>query len=201
MNEMNLEIWFPQPDVVTVSLASSAVDEELSLELSAVDEERMCETMLFALFAARQIANLKKGGTGASLGEVLFSVDQHHPLPDVEARLGGVRVESPGVRGGGKGFTAELRPDKRGFFKAFPHGFGLLGRGLDYYGPTSVLALLSWLLKRRQDDDEYQGALGFTAKGVGAAGGTGQITVMSQVQVAMTAAGGAWMQPPDLLIA
>jgi len=190
---MNLEVWFPQPNEVTVFLESSFPDP---------DEERMYESMLFALFAARHIANGRGGFTYQGLAETLFSLDEREPLPEVRDALrevGDVTVGSPSVRGGRKGFTCTLRPEKRGFFKLHPHGFGMLGKGVDYYGPTSTLALLAWLLERRSADARYQLALGETAKMIGAAGVGGQITVTSQGHIAMQAAEAGWMHPDDLI--
>jgi len=188
---MNLEVWFPQQNEVTVFLESSVADPE---------EEQFYETSLFALFAARQIANGRGDFASVSLAEVLFSIDERHPLADVEQRLDGdVQVGSPTARGGRKGFTVEFRPEKRGFFKLHMHGFGLMGKGVAYYAPTSTLALLCWLLRRRADDPAYQRALGMTANLIGAAGVSGTISVTSQAQIAMQAAGAGWMQPDDLL--
>jgi hypothetical protein len=189
---MNLEVWFPQQNEVTVFLESSIADP---------DEEQFYETSLFALFAARQISNGRGDFASSSLAEVLFSLDERKPLADVEQRLEGeVLISSPTTRRGGrKGFTVEFRPEKRGFFKLHMHGFGMLGKGAGYYVPTSTLALLCWLLRRRADDTSYQRALGLTAKAIGAAGTSGWITVTSQAQIAMQAAGAAWMQPDDVL--
>jgi hypothetical protein len=183
MSGMNLEVWFLQQNEVTIFLESSFPD---------ADEEKLHETSLFALYAARQIANLR--GEGGSLASVLLSIDTSRPLADVESRLDGeLRISSPSGRSGGsKGFTVELRPDKRGFFKLHAHGFGMLGRGVGYYAPSSTLALLCWLLRRRQDDPTYQRALAATAENVGIAGTRGIITVTSQAQVAMQAATAAW---------
>jgi hypothetical protein len=187
---INLEIWFPQQDEVTVFLESSYVDEDDD------DDERFYETALFALFAARQIANFRNDQIAQSLSAVLMDIDEECPLADIEARLhGDLEVRSPARKEGGrKGFTAELRPDKRAAFKLWPHGFGLLGKGVAYYAPTSTLALLCWLLRRRSDDPIYQSALGATARFIGYAGSQGMITPRSQVQVAMQTTAGAWTQ-------
>ena len=181
---INLEVWFPQQDVVTVLLESS---------LSDADDERFFETSVFALFAARQISSTG-GFTGSSLSEVLFSFSETNPVIGVESYLAEMEVQvgSPSGRGGHKGFTAEFRPEERNFFKLHGHGFGMLGKGVDYYAPTSTVALLWWLLRHRQDDQAYQRALGTTAKAVGAAGVSGMISVRSNAQIAMQAAAGGW---------
>jgi hypothetical protein len=192
---INLEIWFLQQDEVTVFLESSYFDEDDPEE----DDERFHETALFALFAARQIANFRNDQVAQSLSAALMSLDEANPLGDLEARLAGdLLVRSPARNDGGrKGFTAELRPDKRGAFKLYPRGFGLLGRGVAYYAPTSTLALLCWLLRRRPDDALYQRALGATARFIGYAGSQGMLTARSQVRVAMQVFAGAWSQAMD----
>lgn len=179
---MNLEIWFPQQNEVTVFLESSIVDP---------DEEQSVESCLFTLYAARQIANLN-GSERMTLAQFLYDTDTSDPLAQTDQRLGGVRVSSPVSRGGRKGFTVEMRPDKRMFFKLNPHGFGMLGKGIGYYAPTSTMALLYWLLKRREDDPTYQRALSAAAENIGIAGLQGMITVASQATIAMQAASAAW---------
>jgi hypothetical protein len=180
---MNLEIWFTQPEEVSVFLESLVTDP---------DAEKFYETSLFALYAARQIANLR--AEGAWLASVLQTTDTSDPLPQVVERLDEVRVVAPNARaaGGRKGFEARLRPEKRGFFKLYARGFGLMGRGAGYYAPTSTLALLYLLLNRRTSDGEYQRALAATAESIGIFGSRGMITITSQAQLAMQAAAAAW---------
>lgn len=183
MDGMNLEIWFPQQDQVSVFLESSVIDS---------DEERFHETSLFALFATRQLANLRGDWVANSLAATLADIDLHRPADDAREKLGDVQLVTPSAPGGRKGFTAELRPEKRGFFKMHPRGFGMLGKGVSYYAPTSTVALLAYLLDRRSDDDEYARALTATAKFVGHAGAQGAIGVTSSAQVAMKAAAAGW---------
>src|SRR6266511_5104804 len=181
---MNLEIWFPQQNEVTVFLESSITDD---------DEERFYESAVFALYAARQIANLRD--EGMSLALVLQSTDTSSPLNQTKERLDDVRVLSPtGGDSGRKGFSAKFRPEKRAYFKLHLHGFGMTGRGVGYYAPTSTLALLYWLLNRRKDDPVYQRALAATAENVGILGSRGQITVTSQAPLAMEATAAAWAE-------
>ncbi len=180
---MNLEIWFPQQDQVTVFLESSVIDS---------DEERFQETSLFALFATRQLANLRGDWVATSLAATLADVDLGRPADDAREKLGDVQLVTPSAPGGRKGFTAELRPEKRGFFKMHARGFGLMGKGVSYYAPTSTVALLAYLLGRRPDDAEYARALTATAKFVGHADGQGAIGITTSAQVAMEAAAAGW---------
>ena len=177
---LNLEIWFPQQTEVTVFLESSITDPE---------QEQFAETCLFALYAARQIANLRRDGY--SLAGVLAATDTANPRRQAEERLGDVRVTSPRSAGGRKGFTAEIR-ERGGAFKLKAHGFGMLGKGVGYYSPISTMALLYWLLDRRKDDPHYQRVLATTAKNVGIAGSRGRISAMSQGGEATHAAVMAW---------
>ena len=78
---LNLEIWFPQQTEVTVFLESSITDPE---------QEQFAETCLFALYAARQIANLRRDGY--SLAGVLAATDTANPRRQAEERLGDVRL-------------------------------------------------------------------------------------------------------------
>lgn len=187
---MNLEVWFPQQDEVSVWLESSFTDP---------DEERMYEAMLFALFAARHLANDGSSSASQMLGQVLFSLDEREPRAEVLEALSHVKLISPNGRGGRKGFSCEFRPEKRAFFKLHLHGFGLLGKGMDYYAPWATIALLAWLLDRRQEDARYQLALGMAAKMVGAAAVSGQISVRTQSDIAIQAASAGWMHPDDML--
>lgn len=185
---MRLEVWFTQQDEASVFLESSLTDP---------DEEQFYETTLFTLYAARQIANL--GSEGVSLALVLQTTDTSNPLEQAAERLGNVRVTTPRSSSGGrKGFTAEFRPDKRAFFKLNQHGFGMLGRGVAYYAPTSTLALLYWLLSRREDNAVYQRAVSAAAENIGILGMRGEITVTTQADAAMSAAAAAWQEAGEL---
>jgi hypothetical protein len=183
---MNVGIWFPEQDEVSVRLESAVVDEF---------EERFYESALLALVAARQIANLGGDWVARSLAETLFGIDDGAARLYAEQKLGDVRLVSGAT--GGKGFTAEFRPEKRAFFKLHAHGMGALGRGTGYYAPTSVVALLAYLLRRRSDDAEYQARIAAAAKLVGYAGLEGAIKITTQAKIAMEAAGAAWMMEPE----
>ena len=184
--ELRLEIWFPQQDEVSVFLESAVVDP---------DEERFFETHLFTLFAARQLGNLGGSDPGALLlAEALTTLGEGAVRASVQERLGDVRLVPAAPSSGRKGFTAELQPGKRSLFKLKPHGFGLMGRGVGYYAPISVLALLASLLDRRSADEEYQGALGRAATYVGAAAHQGMLGITSQAEIATRLARGVWIE-------
>lgn len=183
MTGLNLEIWFPQQDEVSVFLESSVVDAA---------EERYLETSLFALYATRQLANLRGDWIASTLAEALADLDVDEAEGQARRQLGDVQLVPPSSTRGRKGFTAQLRPEKRGFFKLNPRGFGVLGKGVQYYAPTSTLALLTHLLSRRSDDREYGLALAMTAKAVGYAGRDDAIGITTSAMIAMKAAATGW---------
>jgi hypothetical protein len=183
MGGLRAEVWFPQQDEWTVTVTGTISDPE---------QQRFYETMLFCLFSARQIANLRGDAQAQALVEILTLVDEDAPLASVETRLEDLRTPSPKPVGR-KGFTADLLEQDRGFFKLGTHGFGLLSKGIGYYAPLSTLALLAWLLNERADDQEYQQALGTAARGIGYEGQAGHLGVRQHTDVAMMTAGAAWM--------
>jgi hypothetical protein len=185
--ELRAEVWFPQQDEWTVTLASTLSDPE---------EEGFQETTLFCLFAARQIANLRGDASAQALGEMLTLVDENDPIAAVTGRLEALRTPSPEPVGR-KGFTAELREEDRKFFKLGTHGFGLRSKGIGYYAPVSVLALLAWLLKRRADDREYQRTLGTAARSIGYASAEGLLGIRQHTETAMLTALAAWTETPE----
>jgi hypothetical protein len=180
---MNLEVWFPQRDSVSVSLESFVAD----------DEVRFHETCVFALFAARQIANGRGDWAAQSLASTLMTIHGDDPLADLLAGLGNVRLVAPSGGAGRKGFTAEYRPENRTFFKVHFRGMGFLGKDASEYAPASALALLAHLLGPRSEDAEYQNALASAAQLIGLAGSQGALTVRAQSDIALHAAAGGWM--------
>ena len=151
--------------------------------------------MLFALYAARQTANLRRRGTGRELAAVLAGIQEATPLSSFTEMLDEVsfeEIEDPRGAGGGLGFTAHLRPWKRAFFKLHARGFGLLARGVDYYAPVSTLVLLAHLLERHFANPSHAHTIARVAQQIGLAGIRGEISARSQAPVAMSAIEVAW---------
>jgi len=69
-----------------------------------------------------------------------------------------------------------------------PHGFGLLGRGVNYYAPTSVLVLVTDLTRRRRDEIEFIERLAYAATETAFHG----LTVTNQVPMATFIAQMCW---------
>jgi hypothetical protein len=195
---INLEVWFSQEDAVTVTFDPLGVPLG---EDGSYDDMTSYDTMLFCLFAARQIANLRGDTFATSLAVKLSGIDPEASFAAARELLAPVRVSSRATHGPPhgvkrpKGFTAEFRPARGSFFKLHTHGFGVLSKGIGYYAPTSTLALLTWLLGTRHEDPAYQRALGAAARGIGIAGVEGLLGVRSHTAVAMKTAGAALLDP------
>ena len=102
IDAIDLEVWFHQEDEVAVSLASSISEREL---------EQSYEAALFAMFAARHIANMSGDPIGRrSLADALANVDVSDPLESVHKMLGAVRFAGAPPDKRRKGFTATFGP-------------------------------------------------------------------------------------------
>lgn len=147
------------------------------LESNEVGDERFHELVLAACYAYRHLANLGGDFFGRSLALVLSRMD----APSLTALIG-KRTEAGATlvpyqgAPGFKRFTARLRPRPMDVdFRLRPHGFGLLGRGLGYYSPTSVIMLLQFLAERRLLDQEYLEVLAQLMAHIGAQGLAGKV--------------------------
>lgn len=177
-----LEIHFYQEDKVSVFLKSD----------SSGDEEKFGEVLLFCLFAMRQMANL--GQQGRSLAELLTIMPEG--ISDLgRETIGGVRlVKYHRYPPGQKRFEAKLDENR---FTLNAIGFGLLARGVGYYAPVSVLALMSYLVKRRMGDDDYLARLARAAAACGSFMLAGKLTILNQTQLAFSCAISSWYGEED----
>ena len=176
--DMELEIHFHAQDAVSVLIQSA---------IPAGEEEQGAELALVALVAARQVANLANHPSNAGLTGILSAVPAEaladladHNSPD-GPRLVGYQGAAGRVR-----FAASLsmEPFK---FRFDSKGMGFFAKGVGYYAPQSVMALLRHLAGRHRNDPGFLASLAATARTVGEAGRAGRITVTSQAHVAMTA--------------
>ena len=174
---IELAIDFFSEDSAEV-LVTPAVDDDL---------QRQLELLLFCLYVARQSVNLGWPAAGAvdqALLPIASSPDRLLELAD--DGLGGLAVR-PHSGAKGKGFIALLScgpgfdfgsldqiPDDEAAwlqtaqalgvnFSFSSHGFGVLGRGVNYYAPASVLVVLTELARRRRDEPEFLDRLAYAA--------------------------------------
>jgi hypothetical protein len=182
---VNAEIWFPAQERVSVFLESS---------VPSGDGGDVADVALSAYFFARMVANL---GNSPGCAAMVRFLSQSSSAEDVESTVNRLlrdndvkRVPPDGGRGR-KGFTASLRPDERSFFKCKLHGFGILGRGSDFYAPMAVMALLSATLEKHQGDQKVVGFLAAVTQSIAWAGCQGRINAVSQYEIADQAIAGA----------
>ncbi len=176
---MNAEIHFHQQDQASVFLETTV----------SGNEEKFAEILLFCCFAIRQMVNFGRDPAAFAIARLLDYASTalkevaDHQSPD-EAKL----VEYKGSPGR-KRFVARVTctDDRLGFILK-PKGFGLLGRGMGYYGPDSVTLLLKYLVKKRNGDDEFIGKLAAAAAMCAQAYSQGQVSLATQSQIAMMVA-------------
>ncbi|MFV2044551.1 MAG: hypothetical protein ACC700_15120 [Anaerolineales bacterium] len=90
---------------------------------------------------------------------------------------------------GKKRFLGTLEFDSgRALFLLHPKGFNVMGEGVNYYAPLSVSVLLRHLSRVRSEDTTYQIQLGRIANACGNAILSGQVTTLSQPNLAVAIA-------------
>lgn len=146
-------------------------------ESNEAGDERFHELVFAACYAFRHLANLGNDAVGRSLALVLSRMDP----PSLTALIGkrtdaGATLVPYQGAPGFKRFTARLRPRPMDVdFRLRVHGFGLFGRGLGYYSPTSVVMLLQFLAERRLLDEEYLTVLAQLMAHIGKQGVAGRV--------------------------
>ena len=176
MDEARLEIWFPSTEEVSVFVEATETGPE----------REVTEAAFFAAYAARQIADFRNDATAQSLSRVLFDQEQLGADEPAPTSVGETRLVPPTPDQGRKGFVARFQYQNglpRIHLKA--KGFGVMGRGVPFYGPTSTQALLFHLLGRHSP--EGRRLLVRTARVLGTLGMRGSIFRRSQAGMARLA--------------
>lgn len=184
---MRVEIHFHQQDEVSVFLESGA----------SGDQEKFGEVLLWCLYAIRTMVNLGSGPISASLANLLSQAEDLVAVLSDHEHVGEYRLVSYHGTPGRKRFEASLNfSDSKLRFTLNPIGFGVLGRGVGYYAPTSVLALLQHLCRRRASEPEHLNCLARAAQLCAAAWDSNRVTLMNQHQMALAIASSA-MSPDE----
>jgi hypothetical protein len=177
-NSCALEIHFHDQDRASIFLEDTGGPNKLFVEI-----------LLFASYAIRQVANLGNGAESRVLGQALVGAGTNlETLIGYRSSTGPSLVPYQGAPGR-KRFTARLDvSDDKFNFVMSPHGFGLLGRGLGFYSPMSVLLLLQYLVERNLLDEEYLSSLGMVTAMTGQAVMDDRIRLANQNDLALRAA-------------
>jgi len=148
IHRMELQVDFYQQDEASLFLESNAPG----------DLHDFGEIVLFDCFTLRQMHNLVRAPASMVLASLLGSI---HGVVDVLELVTTTPQDFPRLvdyRGipGRKRFLATLDFNtERASFILKPRGFGLLGKGVNYYAPHSVILLLKYLASRHISDSEY----------------------------------------------
>ena len=126
------------------------------------NEELLGEYLTYGLFVARTLTNLGNSESGGGLILVLEKMFQN-PDEFLSSELGQMPklVDYKG-HGGRKIITSTMDYDEstsRVKYDVKYKGFGLLGRGTNYYAPISVTSLFRYLINKRNGDRGYLGDL------------------------------------------
>ncbi|MFH0981415.1 MAG: hypothetical protein V2A79_07745 [Planctomycetota bacterium] len=175
--DASLEVDFYGEDAVAVQLKAPATEDQTLSEL-----------LLFALFAIRQMVNLKGNEVSPALATHLAVAAK-----DIKGITGHRSSQGPDLvpyRGPGlKRFISSVHAtDDRFRFDMKPRGFGIACRGIGYYAPNAVVATLRHLARQHATDDVFLRRLSFVAGACGEVFLSGQASLTNQGPIAMTIA-------------
>lgn len=177
--QSNLEINFHEQYSASVFLENSASNRE----------EKFGEILLFSLFTIRTLVNLG-GDPSASALALLLSKEVPENLEKITTQKednAANLVDYTGVKGR-KRFISQLNcTDENLNFKYDTNGFGFFASGMGYYAPNSVIILLKYLAKKR-DDSEYRQGLERAAMQCGLLYFDKKLTLSGQNQIAFLVA-------------
>ncbi len=177
MSGFDLEIWFPSQEEVSVFMETTFSSDE-GPEFGMLG--------FFSLFAARTAANLNGSPAQHGLGSALLGFRSGgNGYPAGLLAQSDVVLKSPTVRGGRKGFKATCRPNARKFFTYKPQGFGIMGKGTEFYAPMAVFAFAAYLYDRYGANPSFAGALRNVAEGIGGHTLSGQLGIINQHDIAL----------------
>ena len=120
------------------------------------------------------------------LGLALLDIPRYiEKLESLDSTGGFDIIRYPGNKGR-KYFTSTLRiNDEKVKFDFKAKGFGFFGKGLNYYGPISIITLIRYLAKRRSNDEVYLNCLARSVSRCGYLRKKNQITLTNQNQLTL----------------
>lgn len=143
---LSAEIHFHEQEKASIFLESNVFG----------NEEKLGEIGLLAMFAMRIMSNLGVHQVRDDLATILTGAPiAIHQLAKGNTTGGLQLITYPGFQGRKRFLVDSRMSDDRWQFHFQAKGFGLLARGMGYYGPVAVLALLRYLSLRRPDDNEF----------------------------------------------
>jgi len=171
-----LEIHFHEDDTASVRFETDAGKER----------EAFVENLMLSCFALRQMVNIGHNQVTYRLSGLLSDLEALVEEPQALERAAGPRLVEHDGRPGAKRFVAELDLLEEGCgFRIAAKGFGLFGRGLGYYAPTSVVTLVrAWFRKRGREAERLR-QFAAVAHTCADAFGSGAVSPGNQTRVAL----------------
>ena len=153
LNTHETELHFHQQDQMSVYTASTVIGE---------DSNYIGEIGTLIFYAIRMMGNLANRPESYALAELLLNSQTIISLNNVGLQRDDLElVPYPGHKGRHSFLLSyswgKSYPPK---FKFKGKGFGLLWKGIGYYGPTSVLGFLRHLGAKHKGDNSYVEAVG-----------------------------------------
>ena len=198
---------WPMDSLAEVHFHDQDVASVFSETTESGDTMQYLEVVHFALFSARTLVNLGAGDHQSSLALLLRETlsDPEGSLRDLPSAevVGGVSLLEQSVGEGKRRFVSAvtiprdgglgLRQVRGGVaptveYSYSPKGFGMLGRGLGYYAPHSVITLLRYLIRKHQAHDLLASSLLIAGSLVADASLRDDLTAGSQHTQAVSAA-------------
>jgi len=133
------------------------------------DAERFAEITLASFYGVRMISNLGKSQVSDQIAAALQNsnalISSYLAVLDGVAPASGLRIiDYPGCPGR-KRFCLKLHLwGSQAKFDVQQIGFGFLAKGIGYYGPASVLAVLARLCVKRRDERSFLSSLALSAQ-------------------------------------
>jgi len=196
-SRITLEINFYRKNEASVSMKSTASGGMYNYG----------KILLFSSYCLRQMHNLGRIKETSELASQLIQIGQNKAFLANEILFDHVTKIPYKGYDGKKRFIAELEFDSnRSKFLLHPKGFGLLGEGVNYYAPLSILLLLKHLSESLIDSTNYLDALALTSEKCAQAFIENRIThsaqlnlpiEITQVAIESTSAIGQYKEPEN----
>lgn len=145
------EIHFHEQEKASIFLESNVSD----------DAERFCEIALACFYGIRMISNFNDDAVAPGIAVLMQRAPELvEGCAKGEFGSGLKLIDYPGFPGRRSFILKLLMVDRGVKFDLKPKGFGWLARGVGYYGPTSVMALVAKLALKRCKEPVFLGRLG-----------------------------------------
>lgn len=174
--ETNVEINFYQQDEASVYMTSTAsgAKEDFGIML------------LFSLYTIRTLVNLGRDSKEAR-GILAMLDEMDTGLKDFAKDKKEVKLVKSTNSRGPKYFIGEMSTDEntKVYYQHKAKGFGIMGKGLGYYAPVSVMAFIKWLANKYEKDNKMFEVVGNTCVGIASVFNNSRVNITDQTSIAL----------------